>query len=128
MNPELTPTILAELRGELETKRDTLQQTIAALRVDENSDATPATDSSTDATGDHGDASVDSEEWDENHQEQLDLEEQLAEVEHALEKFPLATYGMCEDGDHPIPLARLRAIPEARYTVEHQREKESPNH
>jgi len=125
MNPELTPEILTELRAALEAKRDSLRRDVAALRSDEDSDDTPDTDSSTDFAGDHGDASVDLEEWDENHQEELDLEDQLSEVEHALSKFALGTYGICEDCDQPIPLARLRAIPEARYTVEHEREKEA---
>ncbi len=52
----------------------------------------------------------------------LDLTMQLIEVEHALAKLERGSYGLCERCGRPIPLARLRALPEARYDVEHQAE------
>ncbi len=125
MNPALTPEIQAELRAQLEGKRDQLRATIASLRGAEGEDDTPDTNDSTDPPGDRGDASVELEEWDENHQEELDLQGQLAEVEHALGKFSSNTYGLCESCGAPIPLARLLALPEARYDTEHQSEREA---
>jgi len=39
---------------------------------------------------------------------------QLAEVEHALHKFELGTYGLCEICGQPIGPARLEAFPQAK--------------
>ena len=47
------------------------------------------------------------------------LREQLAEVEHALAKFPTGTYGVCEVSGEEIPLARLEAMPATRVRVEY---------
>jgi DnaK suppressor protein len=41
----------------------------------------------------------------------------LVEIEDALGRINDGTYGVCEQGDEPIPKARLRAIPWARYCV-----------
>lgn len=41
------------------------------------------------------------------------IREQLACVEHALEKLEKGTYGLCDSCGKPIPLARLDAIPQA---------------
>ena len=121
MQPELTPQILGELQALLEAKRDELQANIESLRADEGADDTPDADPSLDTPGDRGDASVDLEEWDENHQEEMDLLEQLDEVRHALTKFAQGTYGLCENCNKPIPLDRLHVLPEARFDIEHQR-------
>jgi DnaK suppressor protein len=45
------------------------------------------------------------------------VEQVLAEVEHALKKIDDGTYGICEDTGEPISHARLEALPYARYTV-----------
>ena len=78
-----------------------------------------------DTQGDAGDESVDLEEWDTTQQVTLDLETQLAEVEHALGKFATGDYGVCENCGRPIPLARLRVLPWARYDVEHEAQLEA---
>ena len=44
----------------------------------------------------------------------------LYEIEEALKRIDLGTYGICEMSGKPIPHARLEAIPFARYTVECQ--------
>jgi RNA polymerase-binding protein DksA len=41
----------------------------------------------------------------------------LQEVDDALERIENHTYGICEGGAEPIPKARLKAIPWARYCV-----------
>jgi DnaK suppressor protein len=46
--------------------------------------------------------------------------EKLRLIEAALERMELGTYGICEKTGRPIPLARLRQIPWARYRVEVQ--------
>ncbi|HXH56438.1 TraR/DksA family transcriptional regulator [Iamia sp.] len=42
------------------------------------------------------------------------------EIDHALSKFGLGTYGVCEISGDPIPEERLEAIPWARERVEHK--------
>jgi RNA polymerase-binding protein DksA len=39
--------------------------------------------------------------------------DQLAEVEHALQKFGDGTYGLCDNCGQPIDPARLEALPQA---------------
>jgi len=41
------------------------------------------------------------------------IREQLAEVEHALQKFEDGTYGKCDNCGQPIPPDRLEALPQA---------------
>jgi RNA polymerase-binding transcription factor DksA len=53
------------------------------------------------------------------------LQAQLGEVEHALTKFDDGTYGICERCGRPIPLARLRVLPEARYDLEEEQRVEA---
>lgn len=45
---------------------------------------------------------------------------QLDEVNAALGRLEAGTYGVCEGCSRPIPLARLRAMPSARFCVECQ--------
>src|SRR5262245_8258567 len=44
----------------------------------------------------------------------------LYEIDEALKRVELGTYGKCEMSGKPIPRARLEAIPFARFTVECQ--------
>lgn len=46
--------------------------------------------------------------------------EMIEEIDHALAKFDLGTYGICEVSDEPIPKERLEAIPWAREKVEYK--------
>ncbi|MER5980593.1 TraR/DksA C4-type zinc finger protein [Streptomyces sp. NPDC001857] len=39
----------------------------------------------------------------------------LADVEAALERMDQGTYGICRQCRHPLELARLRIVPQARY-------------
>jgi RNA polymerase-binding transcription factor len=45
--------------------------------------------------------------------------EQLAEVENALAKFDVGTYGLCERCGSPIAEPRLEAMPATRYCINH---------
>lgn len=42
----------------------------------------------------------------------------LREIEHALSKFEVGEYGVCEDTEEPIDMDRLEAQPWTRYCVE----------
>ena len=44
----------------------------------------------------------------------------LYEIDEALKRIEVGTYGKCEMSGKPIPRARLEAIPFARFTVECQ--------
>jgi RNA polymerase-binding protein DksA len=45
--------------------------------------------------------------------------ELIMEIEEALGRIEDDTYGICQGDGEPIPKARLRAIPWAKYCVEH---------
>jgi RNA polymerase-binding transcription factor DksA len=51
----------------------------------------------------------------------------LHEIDQALRRIDLGTYGVCEMSGKPIPRARLEAIPSARFTVECQSQLEKEN-
>jgi DnaK suppressor protein len=48
-------------------------------------------------------------------------DERLSNIERALQKIDDGTYGLSEGNGTPIPIERLRASPEALYTVEEQK-------
>lgn len=125
MHPELTDGVLAELRANLEQRRDRMRAELAGLRGEEGATGSPLADPTADVRGDLADQSVDQEAWDTERQEELDTRALLAEVDYALDKFAAGTYGICEQCGQPIPLARLRAIPEARYDAAHQAERDA---
>lgn len=54
-----------------------------------------------------------------------DLEQELQDVERALQRIEQGTYGMCEVDGAPISIERLLARPAATLCIEHQRERES---
>jgi len=51
-------------------------------------------------------------------------EETLREIDAALQRIEDGTYGMCEEGDHPVGKNRLKVIPWARLCIECQRKAE----
>lgn len=118
-NPELTPAIVSELRTHLEQARAELRAEITRRRSVEGVGDQPESDPNTEPRGDMADQSVDLQTWDTNRQEDVDLTARLGEVEHALTKFDDGSYGICERCGLPIPVARLRIIPEARFDVQH---------
>src|ERR1051326_8608003 len=92
MSEALSPDELASLQEQLLERKTRLQTEIRTLQRAENVGGKQVDDPTSDLKGDQGDASVELEAWDIAHQEELDLEDQLAEVEHALGKFALGTY------------------------------------
>jgi DnaK suppressor protein len=50
--------------------------------------------------------------------------QQVEEIDRALQRIALGTYGVCERCGEPIPLARLRALPTARVHVQCTAEEE----
>jgi RNA polymerase-binding transcription factor DksA len=49
----------------------------------------------------------------------------VAEIVRALTNLRRGTYGDCERCGQPIPLARLRVLPEARYDMAHEAQMEA---
>jgi RNA polymerase-binding protein DksA len=49
----------------------------------------------------------------------------LLEIDAALERIKDGTYGLCEKYEVPIPKARLKAMPYARYCIKAQEEEEA---
>lgn len=47
-----------------------------------------------------------------------DLQKRETDIKIALNKLSKNTYGICERCQQPIPLARLRLVPEAHYCIE----------
>lgn len=123
MNDELTPQILSDLKAQLEEKRAELQADLESLHSQER--GAQGTTSKADDVHDYGEESADLEQLERNNDVEDDMRTELREVERALAKFAAGTYGRCERCGRPIPVARLRAIPQARYDTEHQAEAEA---
>ena len=51
-------------------------------------------------------------------------EQTLVEIDEALERVKLGTFGLCEGCEEVIPKARLNAVPHARFCVNCQRKTE----
>lgn len=47
-----------------------------------------------------------------------DLERRIADIKLAMIRIEKGKYGLCERCGKPIPLARLKLIPEARYDID----------
>ena len=45
------------------------------------------------------------------------IRQDLAAVEHALDKFTKGKFGLCENCGQPIPAERLEALPQAKYCM-----------
>jgi DnaK suppressor protein len=54
-----------------------------------------------------------------------DLDQELEDVERALQRIEDGTYGKCAVDGEPISVERLEARPAATMCIEHQREQES---
>jgi DnaK suppressor protein len=123
MSEELTPEVLEELRASLLDTKSRLKAQLRILDTDERTQGREDTgESRFDEVHDRGEDTADLEEIDRDAATLETLREQLAEVDHALAKFDKGTYGLCEDCNNPIPLARLRVIPWARRDAQHQAE------
>ncbi len=51
-------------------------------------------------------------------------EETLREIDSAIQRIDDGTYGVCEEGNHPVGKNRLKVIPWARLCIECQRKSE----
>ncbi len=79
------------------------------------------------ASGDLADAALDSA-HEEVTSQMAEVEgRELVQIEEALQRFDDNTYGLCVECEKPVPLARLQALPYARYCITCQRMSEKNN-
>lgn len=79
------------------------------------------------ASGDLADAALDSA-HEEVTSQMAEVEgRELVQIEEALQRFDDGSYGSCVECDKPVPLARLQALPYARFCIECQRASEKMN-
>lgn len=103
---------LEHLRTYLESERNRLGEQLHKTdeETGEKREGTPY--------GKREEASLESSEFEKGLAMEQRTREQLAEVEHALEKFDQGTYGQCDCCGKDIPVARLEAIPQTSVCVE----------
>jgi RNA polymerase-binding transcription factor DksA len=102
---------LSRLRALLEEEREQLVQQLQELGVAEDGTARAFDENFADS----GQVAA---EQVENRTLGASLKDQLVEVDHALAKFDLGTYGVCEVSGEPIPFERLEAMPASRARIE----------
>ena len=115
---------LEELRAALEKERDTIEEELAGHGRMLN-DAGDWQGSSVGFEGeeaDPNDAADQIEELVTNVPLVAELEERHVDITDALEKMSDGIYGICEMGNEPISLDRLRANPAARTCIAHSTE------
>jgi DnaK suppressor protein len=112
---------LEELRVTLETERETLEDDLASHgRIqNETGEWEGASIGFEGEESDPNDVADQIEELATNVPLVKELEERHTDVTDALEKMDEGVYGLCEECDEPIDLARLKANPAARTCIEH---------
>ncbi len=75
---------------------------------------------------DAGDASVADLAIDSATAERVRDSDELRDVQEALTRMESGMFGLCLECGRPIAAERLRAMPFARYDLEHQRDREEP--
>lgn len=110
--PMPDPDVSAALRASLEEERETLSEQLGEIRGD-SPESGPTFDEN---FADSGQVAA---EQGEVRVVATTLQEQLDDVEHALERLDEGTYGTCETCSQPIAEARLEAMPATRFCIEH---------
>lgn len=113
----LTATQLAELRTALVNKRAELKRTIDARLRQRLQDADEELVEEVDvATRDIEKTEIEG---------VVEVDRRLLDdVDHALAKIDGGTYGLSEGSGEPIPYARLKAVPWARYDADEEEDRE----
>ena len=112
---------ILKLRKMLLNRRDALRQALAG-------DLSALKELRNQSGGDVVDFALDSAQDEINSQLAEVESRELAQIDKALEKMRAGTYGKCEGTGRAIPLARLKALPYAQYSIEAQREIEKNGH
>ena len=112
---------LEELRIALTTERDNLEEELAGHGrvLNDAGDWEGASIGFDGEEADPNDVADQIEELVTNVPLVAELEEKHTDIVDALEKMEQGIYGICEEGDEPIPLDRLKANQSARTCIEH---------
>ncbi len=121
MAAKLTPAELAEFRRQLLEQE---QQLISEMRAGRQRANVESFTQLAGETRDAGDASVADATTDSVNAERERDSDELREVQAALERIESGTYGFCMKCGEPIDPQRLRALPTARYDLQHEAERE----
>ena len=105
--------VLAELKEKLEKEKIQLENELSRIADQTQAKGDYETRFNEIGTGEDENA-TEVEEYTDNLALEENLQKQLAEVEEALSKIQLGTYGFCENCQKMIPLDRLRAYPAAK--------------
>ena len=113
-------------RERLEQEKERLRVLIANMAEDNNEGGEPAGSDEL-ATVDQHPADAGSETFEREKDMAIlnNLEEQISEIEKALERVEDGSYGTCEACGKPIGDERLEVVPTARYCVEDQGAREA---
>ncbi len=114
-NNQLTPTILADLKRQLEKKKGQLETQLSSFATkDPNLKDDWDTKYPRVPEGNIEEAADEVEEYSNKITVEFNLENQLKDVNTALARVQEDSYGVCEKCGKPISLERLQASPEAR--------------
>lgn len=126
-HPELTKEVLAELRTKLEEERGVVEEElkhVGRVNPDNPADWEPTPQKMDIQEADRNEAADRIEGFEENTAIVKELEARLNNIKEALERIGTDAYGICEVGNEPIKIERLRANPAATTCVKHMREDE----
>ncbi|HEY7907666.1 MAG TPA: TraR/DksA C4-type zinc finger protein, partial [Thermomicrobiales bacterium] len=115
-----TPKFLDAQKQELIAERDRLQTELRVIDQELIRLGQSQSDEGAGVGNHMADEGSDAQEQETDMTVRVNIEVMLGEVQHALTKFETNTYGICEDTNEPIAVARLEALPYARYTVQAQ--------
>jgi DnaK suppressor protein len=119
-----TPEFLETQRQKLTQERDRLQDELRVIDQELIRLGQSQSDEGA-GVGNHiADEGSDAQEQETDLTVRANIEAMLGEIQHALTKFEMGTYGICEDTNEPIAVARLEALPYAPYTVQAQEKRE----
>jgi len=113
----------AHFKQTLEAEKKLLEQELGELGFKNTTtgewEATGNTLDVTTPMADANEAADQLEEYEERREETDALQARYSEILHALEKIERGTFGVCEEGNHPIEPERLSANPAARTCTQH---------
>ncbi|HMO79073.1 MAG TPA: hypothetical protein PJ997_01570 [Candidatus Paceibacterota bacterium] len=89
-------------------------QSVGRINPDNPMDWEPTAGEIEENASDKNDQADNIEQYEQNAAILKELEIELNEVKHALEKIEKGTYGICEESGNPISTKRLEAYPAAR--------------
>lgn len=119
-----TPEFLEAQRQKLMQERDRLQDELRIIDQELIRLGQSQSDEGAGVGNHMADEGSDAQEQETDLTVRANIEAMLGEIQHALTKFDMGTYGICEDTNEPIAVARLEALPYARYTVQAQEKRE----